>query len=152
MNVETNQKQLGIDQHRRFAMCNMTVNAAFYNQGQAVRNSEALLPKLVNDGVRLLAFAGNTDWLCNYMGVERWMERLEHKFHSEFASSPSKQWKTAESNIVGGEVRSAGYGAGNVTFVQVYEAGHMAPHDQPEVTADMITKWIQYIPFLSESA
>lgn len=44
------------------------------------------------------------------------MHRLEHKFHAEFGLSPSKRWKTAESGIVGGEIRSAGNGAGNVTM------------------------------------
>lgn len=47
---------------------------------------------------------------------------------------PTK-WTTLASGRVAGEVRSAGgdgFTAGNVTFVQVYEAGHMVPFDQPE--------------------
>lgn len=41
-------------------MCNMTTNGRFYEQGQAMRNSAALLPELINDGIRLLVMAGDT--------------------------------------------------------------------------------------------
>ncbi|KAI0937453.1 hypothetical protein AcV5_005359 [Taiwanofungus camphoratus] len=53
----------------------------------------------------------------------KWIERLEHNFHAEFKRSLSTPSKTMESGIIGGEVRSARHGAGNVAFVQVYEAG-----------------------------
>ena len=82
------------------------------------------------------------------------MSQLEHKLHKEFEKAPSTKWVTAKSGRVAGEVRSAGgggFGAGNVTFVNVYEAGcvlfskfhvtlltkalmdrHMVPFDQSE--------------------
>lgn len=63
------------------------------------------------------------------------MTKLEHKFHKEFEKSVPIKWTTLASGRVAGEVRSAGgdgFTAGNVTFVQVYEAGHMVPFDQPE--------------------
>jgi cathepsin A (carboxypeptidase C) len=59
-------------------------------------------------------------------GNEAWVESLENKFHKEFKAAPSIQWVTAGEGRVAGEVRSAGgsgFGAGNVTFVNVYEAG-----------------------------
>jgi cathepsin A (carboxypeptidase C) len=68
-------------------------------------------------------------------GNEAWVEKLEHKFHEEFVKSVPTKWTTLESGRVAGEVRSAGgngFTAGNVTFVQVFEAGHMVPYDQPE--------------------
>ncbi|KAH9028317.1 serine carboxypeptidase [Lactarius hengduanensis] len=91
-----------------------------------------LLPELINDGIRLL-------------GNEAWVENLEHKFHKEFKAAPPIQWVIERSGRVAGEVRTAGgggTGAGNVTFVNVYEAGHMVPHDQPEAALDMFTRWI----------
>lgn len=54
------------------------------------------------------------------------MTKLENKFHDEFAESASTPWVTLDSGRQAGTVRSAGgdgFTAGNVTFVQVYEAG-----------------------------
>ncbi|KAH8980717.1 Alpha/Beta hydrolase protein, partial [Lactarius hatsudake] len=101
---------------------------------------------LINDGIRLLVYAGNADMMCNYIGNEAWVENLEHKFHEEFKAAPPIQW-VERSGRVAGEVRTAGggdLGAGNVTFVNVYEAGFstLVPHDQPEAALDMFTRWI----------
>jgi len=61
-------------------------------------------------------------------------------------------WIIPESGIKAGESRSAGGGgitAGNITFVNVFNAGHMVPLDQPEVALDLITRWITDIPLFS---
>lgn len=61
-------------------------------------------------------------------GEERLVEQLETKFFEEFKSAKSRPWVTTESGKVAGEVRSAGgsgFTAGNVTFVNVYEAGYV---------------------------
>ncbi|KAJ3526965.1 hypothetical protein NMY22_g9960 [Coprinellus aureogranulatus] len=127
---------LGVDPERNFASCNMEVNQAFTANGDGAHNSAALLPELVNDGVRLLVYAGNADMMCNYIGNSRWVEALETKFSSEYRQSKALPWISLESGRVAGSVRSAGnsasFGAGNVTFVEVFEAGHMTPFDQPE--------------------
>ncbi|KAH9051982.1 Alpha/Beta hydrolase protein [Lactarius vividus] len=136
---------LGADSSRTYEACNMKVNAAFMYQGDGMHNSAALLPELINDGIRLLVYAGNADLVCNYIGNEAWVENLEHKFHKEFKAAPSIQWVIERSGRIAGEVRTAGgggFGAGNVTFVNVYEAGHMVPHDQPEAALDMFRRWI----------
>lgn len=90
--------------------------------------------------------------MCNFIGNERWVEQLDTKFYHEFAAAQSIPWITLESGVLAGTVRSAGrggFGAGNVTFVTVHEAGcvsqlfcvlhtsevffsHMVPYDQPE--------------------
>ncbi|KAI0756437.1 alpha/beta-hydrolase [Daedaleopsis nitida] len=149
MNKPDVKRELGVDSSPvEFVNCNKTTNTGFYLQGQAVLNSAALLTPLVNAGMRLLVFAGDTDGMCNYIGVERWMLQLEHKHHEEFANAPLLPFITKLTGDVGGKVRSAGgRGAGNVTFVQIFDGGHMAPHDQPEATLDMITRWVKNVPF-----
>ncbi|KIJ61414.1 hypothetical protein HYDPIDRAFT_115872 [Hydnomerulius pinastri MD-312] len=140
---------LGVNPQLNFESCNMAVNQAFTLQGDSMHNTPLLLPEMINDGVRLLVYAGNADMMCNYIGNERWLEVLETKFLDEFTSAPTEQWVTMHSGKAAGTVRSAGgggSGAGNVTFVTVHEAGHMVPYDQPEAALDMITRWIMDIP------
>ena len=50
---------LGANPSRTFESCNMEVNQAFMFQGDGMHNSALLLPELINDGVRLLVYAGN---------------------------------------------------------------------------------------------
>ncbi|KAH7882369.1 Alpha/Beta hydrolase protein [Phlebopus sp. FC_14] len=140
---------LGVNPDIKFESCNMAVNQAFTLQGDSMHNTPALLPEMINDGVRLLVYAGDADMMCNYIGNERWLEVLDTKFLDEFTSAPTEQWVTMQSGKVAGTVRSAGgggSGAGNVTFVAVYEAGHMVPYDQPEAALDMFTRWLMDIP------
>ena len=57
------------------------------------------------------------------------MQELDHNHHIEFAKSKSVPWLTLDGKLVAGEVRTAGgkgFSAGNVTFVQVYDAGYVA--------------------------
>ncbi|CAL1694743.1 unnamed protein product [Somion occarium] len=146
MNEPEVKKSLGVDANRTFTNCNMDVNQRFYVQGQAMHNSAALLPELINNGVRLLVYAGNADAVCNYMGVELWMSRLEHNFHKEFASTPSVPWRTRESNYVAGYVLEIlNSSSPSLSFLSPIR--HMAPHDQPEATLDMITRWIHNVPW-----
>jgi len=153
MNDPKNKAALGVDPSRKFESCNLGINQAFMLQGDGMHNSAALLPELINDGVRLLVYAGNADIMCNYIGNEKWVEKLETKFHKEFKAAPSIQWVTARDGRVAGEVRSAGgggFGSGNVTFVNVHEAGHMVPYDQPEAALDLFTRWISDISLTSD--
>jgi cathepsin A (carboxypeptidase C) len=140
---------LGVDPSRSFSTCNPDVNQAFTMQGDEMHNSASLLTDLVEDGVRLLVYAGNADLMCNYMGNERWVDALETSFHDEFSSAKSIPWVTSDSGRQAGRVRSAGgagFTAGNVTFVEVYDAGHMVPYDQPEAALDLITRWLADTP------
>lgn len=50
------------------------------------------------------------------------MTRLEHDLHEDFERASSLPWKTPSGRYVG-DVRVAGPGAGNVTFVRVFDAG-----------------------------
>ena len=45
----------------------MLVTQAFFLQGDGMHNSAALLPELLEDGKRLLVYAGNADGMCNFI-------------------------------------------------------------------------------------
>ncbi|GJE97829.1 serine carboxypeptidase [Phanerochaete sordida] len=148
-NIPAVKGALGVPSRHHFQSCNREVGEEFGGRGDGMRNSAALLPELIDAGVRLLVYAGNADMGCNFMGNEAWVSQLPGRYHDEFAASTSEKWTVLTSGRVAGEVRTAGsngFDAGNVTFVQIYEAGHMAPFDQPEATFDLFTRWIMNLP------
>lgn len=59
MNEAKNKVALGVSPDRTYASCNMEVNQAFTMNGDGMHNSALLLPDLINDGIRLLVYAGN---------------------------------------------------------------------------------------------
>ncbi|KAJ6476261.1 Alpha/Beta hydrolase protein [Mycena sanguinolenta] len=139
---------LGVEPSRKFASCSTQVSLAFLFQGDGAHNNADLLGELVNEGVRLLVYAGNADAMCDYMGNERWLEALDSSFQREFLKAKPRPW-TATSGKLAGTVRSAGgegFTAGNITFVTVFEAGHMVPFDQPETALDLFSRWIFNAP------
>lgn len=142
--------ELGANPDRDFQSCNMAINQAFLFEGDSMHDSSLLLPDLINNGIRLLVYAGNADMMCNYIGNERWVEAMQNDFQEEFVAATTEPWVTIESGRPAGSVRTAGSNgrtAGNVTFVTVYQAGHMVPYDQPEAALDLFTRWIYNIPF-----
>jgi cathepsin A (carboxypeptidase C) len=64
MNDPAIKQELGVQPSLTFESCNMGVNQAFAAQGDGVRNSALLLTDLVNEGIRLLVYAG-TAGMCS---------------------------------------------------------------------------------------
>lgn len=60
MNSTATKKAIGVDPSIHFELDNIRVKLAFHGRGDSVRNSAALLPELIADGVRLLVYAGVT--------------------------------------------------------------------------------------------
>jgi len=87
---------------------------------------------LLNDGIPALIYAGDVDFICNYKGNAAWTLALEWDGKEDFNAAEEHEWKSA------GLARTAN----GLTFLQVYDAGHMVPSDQPEVALDMIANFM----------
>jgi cathepsin A (carboxypeptidase C) len=76
--------------------------------------------------MRCFCWSLDADAMCNYMGNERWVSKFANAYHEEFVASEEQPWVTRASRREAGLVRTAGgrgSTAGNVTFVNVFEAG-----------------------------
>lgn len=58
MNKPSIKKELGVQASLAFESCNDQVNRDFSAQADGMRNSALLLTDLVNEGIRLLVYAG----------------------------------------------------------------------------------------------
>ncbi len=96
---------------------------------------------LLDDDIPVLIYAGDVDYICNYMGNKAWTLELDWKHKQEFNDAEDHEWGNGEDEKDG---VSAGLArtANGFTFLQVYDAGHMVPADKPMVALDMISNFL----------
>lgn len=71
--------------------------------------------------------------LCsNYLGNKAWTLNLDWDGKDEFNAADEHEWQGA------GLARTAK----GLTFLQVYDAGHMVPSDKPAESLDMIRNYV----------
>ncbi|GIL67070.1 hypothetical protein Vafri_20506 [Volvox africanus] len=122
--------ELGVG-NRRWEECNMNVNGDF--MGDWLRSYDKLLPAMLDDGIRVMIYAGDLDLICNWVGNERWVDALEWEQSEGWPTVASEEWHVA--GAAAGTVRALG----PLSFVRVYQAGHMVPMDQPQAALHMLT-------------
>lgn len=103
-------------------------------QGDGMHNSAELLPSMIEDGIRVLIYAGEADFMCNAVGNKAWLTELETSYQPEFANATDAPWTVDGRDA--GYVKQAGSGAGNVAYVLVKDAGHMVRN-----VACFVSRW-----------
>lgn len=133
------------DKVEKWESCNTKVNAGFLSDW--MRNYQQVLVPMLEDNINVLIYAGDVDFICNWIGNKAWTLELPWTGKKNFNAANDLNWNytKAGSNVVGGRVRSAKAikGTGSLTFLQVYEAGHMVPLDQPEAALSLLNTFIQ---------
>merc|ERR1719433_1581997 len=88
---------------------------------------------LLHRGIVVLIYAGDVDFICNYIGNRAWTLDMEWKYKEEFNAASEHDW---------GNGSGLAKTANGLTFLQVYDAGHMVPYDKPKVALDMIRNFL----------
>ncbi|KAI8371622.1 Alpha/Beta hydrolase protein [Radiomyces spectabilis] len=134
---------LGVDtQIQNFTSCNAKMPDEFAMHGDSTRDYSPFVAKALTEGVRVLLYSGDVDWTCNWYGTKAWALELEWPGKQDFNQAQDEQWFSWTSGEIAGEVRSHG----NLTFLRVYDAGHMVPMDQPANSLDFFNRWINQMP------
>lgn len=132
MNREDVQKKLGVEERNiTWVTCNMDVNQDML--GDFVKNYDSLLPPMLKAGIRVMIYAGDQDLICNWVGNQRWMDALQWDGSEDWAQAAPHTWR------VGGEAAGTVRAVGPLSFVKVFDSGHMVPMDKPENALDLIT-------------
>ncbi|KAI0048898.1 serine carboxypeptidase [Auriscalpium vulgare] len=128
---------LGVDPAvASFSVCADDVGAAFTQSGDMLHRSVDYVAALLEHGVAVLAYVGAYDWVCNWVGVERFTLDMEWSGQREFGEQPLREW-TLEGQVAG-KARSAK----GLTFATIDGAGHMAPYDKPKESLALINRWL----------
>ncbi|EJD07208.1 serine carboxypeptidase [Fomitiporia mediterranea MF3/22] len=136
LNNATTQKALGLDKGMNFSTIARAVNSAFLAAGDKTHDSKQYVVELLARGVKVLIYAGTHDFICNWLGNERWTLDLDWPGRSEFSGIPLQEWFVDDSPA--GKTRTYG----NFSFATIYAAGHLAPHDKPVESLAMLQRWL----------
>ena len=131
-------KALGVEVDG-YDSCNFDINRNFLFQGDWMQPFHRLVPSLL-EKIPVLVYAGDADFICNWLGNQAWTEALEWPGQKKFAKMNMTALRIDgdpdERKI--GEVKSHG----NFTFMRLHAAGHMVPLDQPEASLEFFNRWI----------
>ncbi|KAK9710395.1 hypothetical protein K7432_008444 [Basidiobolus ranarum] len=141
LNDEQIEKQLGVE-GGSFQQCDDGVYRRYTQvSGDWMYPYFEVIPSLLSDGIRVLVYAGDADFICNWYGNKAWTLDLDWSGKTQFNQAQDLPWNNGAT--AAGEVRNYG----NFTFLRVFAAGHMVPYDQPQNSLDMINRWIGNKPF-----
>ncbi|KAJ9545536.1 hypothetical protein OSB04_025243 [Centaurea solstitialis] len=141
LNEKSVRQALGVG-NLEFVSCSTTVYSAMLMDW--MKDLEVGIPALLDDGIKMLIYAGEYDLICNWLGNSRWVHAMEWSGTKEFGASAEVPFEVSGSEA--GLLKSYG----PLSFLKVHDAGHMVPMDQPEAALEMLKRWTQ--GSLSETA
>jgi cathepsin A (carboxypeptidase C) len=116
--------------------CNFDINRNFLFAGDWMQPFHRLVPKILEE-LPVLIYAGDADFICNWLGNKAWSEALDWPGQKKFAAASMKDLKLSDGTKTG-QVKTSG----NFTFMRLFAAGHMVPYDQPEPSLDFFNRWL----------
>lgn len=127
--------------------CSAHVAAGF--AGDRGKNFAPYIEDLLNDdALRILFYYGDADLMCNWIGGKAWVSQLEWKHQAEFNAAPDRAFEVA----VGADSQNQPVleSAGSVksfqdrlTYLRVFNAGHLVPRNQPLVALEMLRRFLR---------
>jgi len=130
-------KELGVTKH--WASCSQIVHLLLL--GDWMNDFSTVVPELLAANYSVLVYSGEKDFICNYYGGREWVSSINWPGKDEYNKAPLKSW------TVGGKQAGQSKSARNLTFLQVSDAGHMVPMDQPKNALDMLHHLVTKTPF-----
>jgi len=141
LNLDSTKTALHVHDQSHWESCNMGINLKFHTDW--MKDFSPYVADLLNDNIPALIYAGDVDFICNYMGNRAWTLGLDWESGDEFRSAGDHEWGQGEDGVSHGLARSVD----GFTFLQVYDAGHMVPSDQPAVALKMVQDFVQGVEF-----
>merc|ERR1712166_585783 len=122
---------------RKWSDCNHLVAVAFELDGDWMRSYQQMIPDQLESGTRVLIYAGDQDYICNWLGNQAWVQALPWSHQGQFNTTSATNWTGTSGTAPMGTIQQSN----GFTFLRVFDAGHMVPRDQPEAALAMLNAW-----------
>ncbi|KAF4756269.1 hypothetical protein FOZ62_002521, partial [Perkinsus olseni] len=108
-------------------------------------NYHQFLPDALNEGLRILVYAGDRDLMCNWMGNLAWVEELHWKGAAGFRAAVPVDYRLPKGKGIG-DLKSYTLPAsgGQLVFIRVNGAGHSVAVDAPQGALRMLDDFLNH--------
>lgn len=136
LNEDKVMKALGAEVSK-YDSCNFDINRNFLFAGDWMQPFHRLVPGLLKE-IPVLVYAGDADFICNWLGNLAWTVALEWPGQKAYGKAPIEDFKLLDDGTKIGSIKTSG----NLTFVRIHAGGHMVPYDQPVASLEMVNRWV----------
>ena len=107
----------------------------YYNYIRLAEGSIWTYPTLINEGLKILIYCGDTDLIVPFNGNQLWIKNLKLKIEE-----PWRSWRADNdfNNVAGYLVKNKG-----LTFCNIKGTGHMAPDWKKKECFYMFNKFLK---------
>ncbi len=141
LNSPSTRAALGVGE-RAWQACSPRVHADM--MADWMRDLEPVIPPMLEGGLRVLVYAGEDDFICNWLGNFRWVEAMPWSGREAFLAQFPQPF------VVDGHTAGDVFESGKLSFLKMSEAGHMVPMDQPENALEMLRRFTAGEPMKGE--
>ncbi|KAI0126724.1 putative carboxypeptidase S1 [Xylariales sp. AK1849] len=120
-----------------FKECPSRPAIGFSLTGDDARSFLETISEVVQTGVQFLSWAGDADYICNWVGNYGVANAIDYDGHEEFAAADLAPYTVNGTEM--GQFKTVD----NLSFLRVYEAGHEVPFYQPELALQAFTQTMQ---------
>jgi len=130
-------KELGIDAgFGNYTDHSNIIGNAFGASGDLFHQNQVYVAELLARNISVLIYAGTTDFICNWLGNEKWTLNMEWFGQEDFVAQELEEWTI--DGVAAGKMRSAH----GLMFATVYGGGHLLPYDRPMESLTMLNRWL----------
>ncbi|KAG5920335.1 hypothetical protein E4U53_003931 [Claviceps sorghi] len=136
LNSTHTKKVLGVEVDRQYQECSTDVYHDFVSSGDWMLPAQGPVPDILAQ-VPVLIYAGDADFICNWLGNRAWVNALEWPGKSAFNSAKVKDLRVGSGRKYG-TVRAAQ----GLAFMRIFKAGHGVPQYEGEGSLDFVNRWM----------
>lgn len=127
-------KMLTGGKQSKWTSCNRVVDIKLVANGDWMLGFQQDLPPVLADGLPVLIYFGDQDFIVNWIGGQKWTEAFQWPGKAGFNAAANTTY-TVDGEEVGSYKTYKGF-----TFMKILGAGHLVPMDKPKVALDFLTK------------
>ncbi|KAF9873266.1 hypothetical protein CkaCkLH20_09079 [Colletotrichum karsti] len=130
-------RELGIPEDVTFDIIDYELGQYFEKSGDVSFDTVGWAGDLLDQGYQVLVYAGNKDWFCNSAGEKNLVHNIRWHHQPAFQARDFQDFRL-EGEQIGIFKREK-----CLSFVEMFDAGHMVPADKPREALFLIESWIK---------